>query len=92
MRSSSLVSVLLVAAWGCGHTAAAPPNPPMASPVSRGSPAYGGATRGGPPASIVPSTPTALDPSEAITPRELASIPDPVPGGEQTSPSRGRVR
>ena len=91
MRSSSLVSVLLVAAWGCGHTAAAPPNPPMATPVSRGSPAYGGATRGGPPASIVPSTPTALDPSEAITPRELASIPDPVPGGEQTSPSRGAI-
>ena len=85
MRSSSLVSVLLVAAWGCGHTSAAPPNPPTPAPVSRGPAAYGGAARGGSSASVAPSTPVALDPGEAITPRELASIPDPVPGRDATS-------
>src|SRR5881396_60307 len=91
MRSSSLISVLLVVAWGCGHTSVAPPNPPTPAPVSRGSAPYGGGTRGGFSASDAPSALIGLDPSEAITPRELASIPDPVPGAEPASPSRGSI-
>jgi hypothetical protein len=92
MRSSSLVSVLLVAAWGCGHTSAAPPSPPTPATVSRGSAGLGGAARGGSAAIVAPSTPIALDPDEAITPRELASIPDPVPGGNPTSPTANATR
>lgn len=88
MRFSSLVSVLLVAAWGCARTSAAPPRAPTPAPASRGSAAFGGAVQGGSSASVASSTLFALDPSEAITPRELASIPDPIPAGDPAAPSR----
>ena len=80
MRSSRLLSVLLVLAWGCGRSSATPPIPPTPAPISVGSGAYGGVARRPAPATVTLSPPLALDPSEAITPRELASIPDPVPG------------
>ena len=80
MRSSRLLSVLLVMALGCGRSSATPPIPPAPGPVSMGSGAYGGVARRPAPATVTLSSPVALDPSEAITPRELASIPDPVPG------------
>ncbi len=86
MTSSRLLTVLLLAAWGCGRTSATPPVP---APASRGSGAYGGVAGGAPAASIALSSPVALDPSEAITPRELASIPDPVPGEGPMGPGHG---
>jgi len=53
---------------------------PSPAPVSRGSGVYGGVARRGPAVSVTLPSPIALDPSEAITARELAAIPDPVPG------------
>jgi hypothetical protein len=86
MRSSSLGLVLLVAAWGCGRTAATPPIPPTPVPVSRGSSEWGGAERRVPSAIVAPGAPDVLDSSEAITPEELASIPDPVLAKQPAAP------
>ena len=86
MRSCRLLAVLFVVACGCAHSSAAPPIAPATAPVSRASGAYGGAARGAPGASVTVTPPPALDPSEAITPRELASIPDPVPGEASARP------
>jgi len=47
--------------------------------------------RRAPVASVTLSSPLALDPSEVITPRELASIPDPVPGQDSVSPGRRAI-
>jgi peptidoglycan lytic transglycosylase len=77
MRSSSLGAILLAVLWGCAHSAATPPTP---APVARSAPAPVHAGRGGSSGNIATS-PVQPDPTEAITPRELASIPDPVPGG-----------
>jgi hypothetical protein len=86
MRSSSLGLVLLVAAWGCGRTASTPPIPPTPVPVSRGSSEPGEVERRVPSAIVAPGAPDVLDSSEAITPEELASIPDPVPAKQPPAP------
>lgn len=86
MRSSRLGLVLLVAACGCGRTAATPPIPPTPVPVSRGSSEWGAVERRVPSAIVAPATPDVLDSSEAITPEELASIPDPVPANQPAAP------
>ncbi|HEY6146416.1 MAG TPA: SPOR domain-containing protein [Thermoanaerobaculia bacterium] len=73
MRSCSLVAALLMAIWGCSHAAAPPPRPPVAAPMP------GSASPRQAPSAGAAASSVALDPTEAITPRELASIPDPVP-------------
>lgn len=87
MRFSSIGVALLVAAWGCAHTSATPPFPTTPAPVSKVSSA-GGAERSVSSAGAA-TVPVALDPTEAITARELASIPDPIPGHEERSPGGG---
>ena len=89
MTSSRLLTLLLLAAWGCGRTSATPAIPRDPAPISRGPGVYGGVAGGAPVASIALSSPVALDPSEAITPRELASIPDPVPAKSLIGPGHG---
>ena len=64
------------------HEAPAPPTrraqlPPEPAPAE---PPPSGATEGPPPG----GAPTRLDPSEQITPQELATLPDPVPRGTTT--------
>lgn len=81
MRSSSLVAALLAAICGCSHVSVPPPRPPVAAPISGGTSARHAPSVGAAASSV------ALDPTEAITPRELASIPDPVPG----APARGAI-
>ncbi len=86
MRSSRLAAALLAAVWGCSHSVATPPHPTAPAPVLGSASTPRGAAPSGPSASAAAS-PVGLDPSEAITPRELASIPDPIPGG----PGRGAI-
>jgi len=69
----------LVGATGCGGSGASPPAP--ADPGIRRGPASEKAPSGVPEARE--STPR-LDPSEEITPEELASIPEPLPAAPTT--------
>jgi rare lipoprotein A len=69
----------VLAAGGCAHRAA--PAPPAEPPVATRAPESGAqATASG----DVAAAP--LDPSEVITAEELATIPDPVPGGTAEPP------
>jgi len=86
-RSSRLFSVLFAVVVGCARTSAAPPTAQSPAPVSRGSGVYGGVAPRAPAASATIPSSIALDPTEAITPRELASIPDPIVG--EAAPARG---
>ena len=88
-RSSRLFSVLFAVVVGCARTSAAPPTAQSPAPVSRGSGVYAGAAPRAPAASVTLPSSIALDPTEAITPRELASIPDPIVGEAATNPARG---
>ena len=85
MRSSRLAAALLAVVWGCSHSAATPPLPAAPAPISGSNSA---------PRAPVPSmaaSSVGVDPTEAITPRELASIPDPVPGDDVKRPVRGAI-
>ena len=78
-RAHALLLGLLLIAGGCAH---ASPAPPTAS-------ASGGAAAR--PATAQPGTLSGaavggLDPGEEITPEELASIPEPIPGGSTSAP------
>ncbi len=75
MRRSSVGLAALVLVLGCARAVAKPPAP-AASSTTISAP-------GASPASI--AVPGSLDPSEVITPGELASIPDPVPVGDATA-------
>lgn len=79
MRFSSLARVAVVLAMtGCAHAAAPPPSG-GAEPAARAQTAE-------------PRLDPHLDPSEEITPEELASIPEPVPGAagaESAGPAAG---
>lgn len=78
-RARALLFGLFLLAGGCAHaSAAASAARPAGAPTSR--PASSPASA----ASAAPSG--ARDPSEEITPEELASIPDPVPAGNDSSP------
>ena len=74
--AAALLLVALIAA-GCAHRRAPAPRaePPASEPAPATSPGAV-APESGPGTSV----PAKLDPSEAITAEELATIPDPVPG------------
>ena len=83
-RSSSasrLVFFALLFAAGCAHTRAEPPAP---SPSGRASAPRPTAPPAAQPTPLV-EPPAKPDPSEEITPEELASIPDPIPGSASGS-------
>jgi cell division septation protein DedD len=86
--AASLFLVALLAA-GCAHKQPpAPRSEPSTSEPAPGTAAPGegaGATDGSAATSQGAST-AKLDPSEVITPEELATIPDPVPGGTEEAP------
>ena len=85
MRSSSLYTLALVLITGCTRAVGTPPIPPATTALPEHLPARGGAHRDAP-ASPAPSAwPGGLDPSEEITPEELATIPDPIPGAPQAA-------
>jgi hypothetical protein len=91
-----LAIVLLLA--GCAHAAAPPPSSAPAKPTGGTAPTAtapaSGASRAAGDSSVRPSD-SRLDPSEEITPDELASIPDPVPGAAAATtpaPSPGASR
>jgi hypothetical protein len=85
---SRAAALALVALLGCAHAPKSAPTPaPAPVPASPG----GSASQAtpAPSAEVEPqaqATPPRLDPSEEITPEELASIPDPVPGGSTPAP------
>jgi len=79
--------LLAAAAAGCARLAASPPKPPAArrtaAPAGAGTSAVSGGTAMVAGGSTVTSTPplsAIRDPGEEITPDELATIPEPVPG------------
>jgi len=79
--ASRLVLFALLFAAGCAHTRAEPPAP---TPPSRASvPRSTAPSAAQPPPLVEP--PDHPDPSEEITPEELASIPDPIPGSARGS-------
>ena len=88
MRSFSIGAALLAVVWGCGHSSAARPIPSTPAPAARSAPAPRGAERSVSSSSTA-AAPVKVDPTEAITPRELASIPDPVPSADV---GRGAIR
>jgi sporulation related protein len=85
---SRAAALALIAVLGCAHAPKSAPTPaPAPVPASPG----GSASQATPAPSAqaespTPATPPRLDPSEEITPEELASIPDPVPGGSTPAP------
>ena len=90
-RFSSASALALIAVLGCAHaperppaTATATPAAPAPEPTAQGGVAAAGAAPSETGAAPPPAAPPRLDPSEEITPEELASIPDPVP---DTSPA-----
>ena len=80
---SSASGLVLIALLGCAHAPDARPGPapaPQPPPVEAGA-RTAPAAPAAPTAPAVPAAPSGrLDPSEEITPEELASIPEPVPG------------
>ena len=79
---------IALALMGCAHGAASPPSTapvePSGSAAATGTAPASGAARAG--AEAAPRTPGSRpDPSEEITPEELASIPEPVPRGASAS-------
>ncbi|HET9951262.1 MAG TPA: SPOR domain-containing protein [Candidatus Eisenbacteria bacterium] len=76
-RTRAFFFGLFLVAGGCAHASAAVPAARPASAPARPAAAPPGAPSG-PPSG-------ALDPSEEITPQELASIPDPVPAGSDSA-------
>ena len=77
---------VLVGSTGCGGSGASPPRPSEPG-VPRGS-STGRASAGEPvPAKAGEESTHPLDPSEVITPEELASIPEPLPGA--STPLKG---
>ncbi len=78
MRSSSLGTLALVVLTGCTAGVATPP-----IPAATVAPAQPSTSSGGPQSATASAArsawPAGLDPSEEITPKELATIPDPVP-------------
>lgn len=73
-----LLVLAALAAGGCAHRAA--PAPPAEPPVATRAPETGAQD-------AAPGDAAAtLDPSEVITAEELATIPDPVPGGTAEPP------
>jgi hypothetical protein len=86
---TGLALLMAAAAAGCARLAASPPEPPAARrnvlPAGAGTPAVSsGATvvAGGSTAASTPSLPPNRDPGEEITPEELATISEPVPGSQ----------
>ena len=73
-RARALFLGFFLLAGGCAHASAA-------VPVTRPAEAASARPSAGPPA----AAPARLDPSEEITPEELASIPDPVPAGSDSA-------
>ena len=78
---SSASGLVLIALLGCAHAPDARPGP---APAPQPPPGEAGAQAAPAPAPAAPAVPAApsgrLDPGEEITPEELASIPEPVPG------------
>ena len=82
---SRAAALALIALLGCAHARESTPTPaPAPAPASAGSQATPAPTAGT--EAPAPATPPRLDASEEITPEELASIPDPVPGGATPEP------
>ena len=88
-RSFSRAAALaLIALLGCAHAPERAPAPAPA-PVPAGPGGSASQATPAPSAGAEPraqAAPPRLDPSEEITPEELASIPDPVPGGSSPAP------
>lgn len=82
MRFSSLGLAALAAVLGCTPAVTTPP--PRAAAASPVVPGGSKAPASSPvaPATVAAAVSGALDSTEEITPGELASIPDPVPGSE----------
>jgi len=78
LPAALVLSVL--AASGCSRSVRRPPEPAPAPSA----PASGGRAEAAP-----VGRPATLDPSEEITPEELATIPDPVPGRAETPLQKG---
>jgi len=85
---SRAAALALIALLGCAHAPKSAPTPaPAPVPASPGGSVSQATPAPSPQAqSPAPATPPRLDPSEEITPEELASIPDPVPGGSSPAP------
>ena len=84
MRSSSALRIALALGLaGCAHAPAPQTGAPPAAPPARTTSATTGGSASTAPAA---NTNPRLDPSEEITPEELAAIPEPVPGAVDTAP------
>lgn len=88
--------LLATAAAGCARLAASPPEPPAARrsvvPGGAGTPAVSAGTTvaaGGSTAASTPPLPPNRDPGEEITPEELATISEPVPGSQSVPAGAG---
>ena len=93
---TGLALLLAAAAAGCARLAAIPPEPPAARrsvvPAGAGTPAVSSGTTvvaGGSTAASAPSLPPNRDPGEEITPEELATISEPVPGSQSVRGGAG---
>ncbi|HEU4940628.1 MAG TPA: SPOR domain-containing protein [Candidatus Eisenbacteria bacterium] len=85
---SRAAALALIALLGCAHAPERAPAPAPA-PVPAGPGGSASQATPAPSAGAEPraqAAPPRLDPSEEITPEELASIPDPVPGGSSPAP------